>query len=192
MFPKILTIIGCLLLMLGVIGFIFLQLRPVIDAVKTVSNPDKTQTSHETDKKQATYEARKLLSKACGLSVLSGLFLLAFGLAIQYMPRGNDSIFSSPAEGADIGNNAEQVNALNESLSSNNTNNLLIEIIISEDTIRMNGKTFNSIEDFENELKNIDRSQNISIKDDYAISSVYHQVESLLIKYDLSDKDELE
>lgn len=195
MWPKILIIIGFILFLLGLAGLISVFLQSILKAIRVFYKQDKDDYIYEHGKGQKIIEeSRKLLAKLFIILIVSGLALLLFGLAWQHMPIGNDSIFSTETAGIDVGDDEQSNISLKEYSSDDNTNGINADyyIKISGDIISLNEKTFGTIEDFENTLKDLDRTKKVVITDDYAISAIYHQVEDLINKYGLERGDDSE
>lgn len=182
MLPKILIMIGSVLIGGGFIGLISIYLHPIMKAIRIFYKQDKEDFLYEHGRGQkAQEESRKTLDNLYKLSIVFGIVALASGLAIQYMPHGNDSIFSATAEGTSIGDDNEQSSITNE-YSSNTTTDFSTDytIVISGDVISLNNNTFYTIEEFKNHLETLERTKKVFLIDDFAISSVYHDVEKAI------------
>ena len=181
MLPKILIIIGVLLIVGGVFGILTVCVQPIMKAFRIVYTQDWEDYWYEHGRGQDAQRAgRRLLITMYSIFIALGLCLVISGLTIQYMPHGNDSVLSSQVQGGTSG----EENRFGDSYAGNGA---LVDytIVISGEVIRLNGKTFESVEAFEEELKGMDRTKTVSIVDDFAVSSVYHQVWELVNRYGL-------
>ena len=184
MLPKILIIIGVLLIVGGVFGLLTVSVQPLMKAFRIVYTQDWEDYWYEHGKGQDAQRAsRRVLLILYGVVIALGVVLVASGLAIQYMPRGNDSLLSTEADGATAGSESQWVDGTNASAVGGDVAGY--SIMISGETISLNGKTFDSIEAFENELKGMDRTKQVFLVDDYAVSATYHQVKELVNRYGL-------
>ena len=108
--------------------------------------------------------------KGIVVSLAIGLSLTISGLVMQYMPRGNDSMVSAGNVGATVGEGDEWID-----ISGMGTGNVQAEYVIriSGHTIYVNGQAFETVESFEEILKTMDRTKNVTLVDDFAVSATY-------------------
>ena len=99
------------------------------------------------------------------------------------MPRGNDSVISAGTVGATSG----EGNQWTDETGTLGNSDLETDysIVISGKKIVVNGRTYETIEAFEEVLKNMDRTKKVTLVDDFAVSATYHRVRELVNQYGL-------
>lgn len=115
-------------------------------------------------------------------------FLLAVPSYILTHFMGNDSIFSENIEGAFIGDNQTQQKETDvRDVESTGLEEGDI-IVIEGKTILFDGSSWegNSIEEFGLYLETIEKTRVLSLRDDYAVSTVYHKAEKLLKEHGIA------
>lgn len=183
MLPVILIIIGIILSIVGIIGLLSVSVQPLLKAFRIVYTQDWEDYWYEHGKGQnALQHGRRVLVTMYLIILAIGLALTISGLVIQYMPRGNDTVISAGNVGATAGEGDEWTD-----ISGIGTGNVQAEYVIriSGDTIYVNGQAFETVEFFEEALKTMDRTKNVTLVDDFAVSSTYHQVKELVNRYGL-------
>lgn len=185
MLPIILIIIGALLIVAGIIGLISVYIQPLRKAIRVYYDQDLDDFWYEHGRGQKLMEeGRRILVGIFGTMIVLGMCLLIPGLVMQYMSRGNASIGAEAEVGADIYNDYSDANlpALQEDY----------RVVISGETVTLNGKVYTTLEDFENDLKRMDRTKKLSVTDDFAVSATYHKVVELINRYGFVYGDGLE
>lgn len=183
MLPVILIIVGIILSIVGIMGLLSVGVQPLLKAFRIVYTQDWEDYWYEHGKGQsALQEGRRTLVIMYLIILALGLALTISGLVIQYMPRGNDSVISAGAVGATTGDGSQWTDISGTGNSNVQTD---YSIVIKGETIYVNGKTFETIEAFEEVLKNLDRTKKVTLVDDFAVSSTYHQVKELVNRYGL-------
>lgn len=181
MLPKILIIIGVLLIIGGIFGLLTIFVQPIMRAFRVVYTQDKEDFLYEHGRgQQVRQEGTRLLALIYLVVIILGVSLIVAGKVMQYMPRGNDSLHSSESLGTTVGvgeawNNGGSAEGIQA--------DYIIEV--KETTIIFNGKIYETVEEFEVVLKELDRTKTVAIVDDYAISAIYHQVQDLVNSYGL-------
>ena len=184
MLPVILIIIGIILSIVGIIGLLSVSVQPLMKAFRIVYTQDWEDYWYEHGKGQnAISESRKVLVTMYLIILVLGLCLTISGLMIQYMPRGNDSAISAGNVGATVGDGNEWTDISGTPGISNLQADY--SIVISGEKICVNGRTFETLEGFEEFLKTMDRTKRVTLVDDYAVSSTYHRVKELVNQYGL-------
>lgn len=166
----ILIIIGVILAGIGFISFIGLYLPLILESVNTVFLHKKRTLPRISDMEESIKENRELLKKVSVFLLIVGLICFFLGVLPKYMPNGPASLFSK---------NSEDKNEYPDKPE----NDTLKTVVIEGKTIRFLNQEFQDIEEFENCLESLGRNFSIAIKDDYAVSSVYHKVEELIYDY---------
>ena len=182
MLPVILIIIGIILSIVGIIGLLSVSVQPLMKAFRIVYTQDWEDYWYEHGKGQAALrEGRRTLVIMYLIILLLGLSLTISGLVIQYMPRGNDTVISAGNVGATAGDEWTDISGTEVTGSARAD----YSIVISGETIIVNGRTYETVEAFEEELKNMDRTKKVTLVDDFAVSSTYHRVRELVNQYGL-------
>lgn len=183
MLPVILIIIGIILSIVGIIGLLSVSVQPLMKAFRIVYTQDWEDYWYEHGKGQnALKEGRRTLVIMYLIILSIGLVLTISGLVIQYMPRGNDNVISVGTVGATAGDGSQWIDVSGAGSSNAQTD---YSIVISGETIYVNGQPYPTVAAFEEALKNMDRTKKVTIVDDFAVSSTYHQVKELVNRYGL-------
>ena len=183
MLPVILIIIGIILSMVGIIGLLSVSVQPLMKAFRIVYTQDWEDYWYEHGKGQnALKEGRRVLIIMYLIILLLGLSFTISGLVIQYMPRGNDSVISAGNVGATAGNDSQWTDISGTGADSVQAD---YSIVIKGEVIFVNGRTFETLEAFEEALKGMDRTKKVTLVDDFAVSSTYHKVKELVNRYGL-------
>ena len=181
MLPKILIIIGVLLIIGGIFGLLTIFVQPILRAFRVVYTQDKEDFLYEHGRGHLVrQEGTRILMVVYLAVIILGVSLIVAGNVMQYMPRGNDSLHSSEAQGTTEGM-GEAWN--NGGGAAGIQADYIIEV--KETSIIFNGKIYGTVEEFEAVLKDLDRNKTVAIVDDYAISATYHQVQDLVNSYGL-------
>ncbi len=185
MLPIILIIIGALLVVAGIIGLISVYIQPLRKAIRVYYDQDLDDFWYEHGRGQKLMEeGRRILVGIFGTMIVLGMCLLIPGLVMQYMPRGNASVVAESEVGADVSHDA-----------SGDVNPMMqgdYHVVISGETVTLNGKEYASLGDFENDLKLMDRTKKVTVTDDFAVSATYHRVVELINLYGFVYGDGLE
>lgn len=194
MVPVILMVVGAGLLLVGILFLIRIYLEPIRKAKRVVFKQDMEDYFYENEKgKKLEEESRKTLKTLCMFLVIPGIALFLIGFSIEYMPRGNAPIFAPSAEGMDTGEDS-QAGVTSEPTGGEAAGGVPADysILIKEDVIILNGEAYESVEAFEDAIKGLERGKKVEVKEDYAVSAIYHQVVELIKRYDLGNMEGVE
>lgn len=196
MLPMILMILGTALTALGIIGLIGLSIQPFFKAVRVVFFHSTDDLKYDSAQGRITLEREyKVLRRAFTFFLIAGLACLGTGRWLKDAPRGKDSLQSEFIEGAAAGNDAVDTPQGKEDYAVGNPadtggNRYSCIISISGKTIRVNGQEIGGTEELEEYLKPLDRGNKIFLKDDFAVSPVFHKAEELLDAYGMNYETE--
>lgn len=186
MVPIILIILGIILLVCGIVGMFSVYIQPIKKAIRVYYNQDTDDFWYEHGRGQKLMEeGRRILTGLFGFMIVLGLCLLIPGLMMRYMPRGNASVVAESEVGADV----------SMDYASNVNNQIAVSeyvVVISGETVTLNGIEYSSLEDFENVVKQLDRTKKMTVTDDFAVSATYHSVVEIVNRYGLVYGDGLE
>lgn len=179
MLPIILIIIGAILIIAGIIGLISVYIQPIRKAIRVFYGQDLDDFWYEHGRGQLVQqEGRRILLTLYSWLIVLGFCALIPGMIMQYMPKGNASIIADSEVGADTFND-HSAGVTNPAAQGD------YYVVVSGDVITMNGKEYASPEEFENDLKLMDRTRKVSVTDDFAVSATYHKVIELINRYGL-------
>ena len=186
MVPILLIILGGMLVICGVIGMFSVYIQPIKKAIRVFYNQDTDDFWYEHGRGQKTMEeGRRILVGLYTFLIVIGFCLLIPGLVMRYMPRGNASVVASSEVGADASMDFEA--NVNNQLSTSD-----YVVVISGESITINGKAVEGLEDFEAIVKQLDRTRRVILTDDFAVASTYHKVAEIINRYGLVYGDSLE
>ncbi len=186
MVPIILIILGSILVVCGIVGMFSVYIQPIKKAIRVFYNQDTDDFWYEHGRGQKLMEeGRRILTGLFGFMIVLGLCLLIPGLLMRYMPRGNASVISPSEVGADV----------SMDYAANVNNQVSVSeyvVVISGEAITLNGMEIASMEDFEEIIKQLDRTKRVIVTDDFAVAATYHRVVEIINRYGLVYGDGLE
>lgn len=182
----ILIVLGIILVVCGLVGMFSVYIQPIKKAIRVYYNQDTDDFWYEHGRGQKLMEeGRKILTGLFGFMIVLGLCLLIPGLVMRYMPRGNASVISPSEVGADV----------SMDYAANVNNQLALSeyvVVISGESITLNGVEIASMEEFEEIISQLDRTKKVTLTDDFAVAATYHKVTEIINRYGLVYGDSLE
>jgi len=190
MIPWTLIIVGALCGTVGIIGLLALLLLPIADRFEIVFDKDKEVISARTDntvKKIVRSEKRKL-TRDFIILVFAGVLMFFAGIYLGYAAKGTGfwpyrKLF--PAEAAKQEAQLEReryfdkLNADGQFVAEDGKT-YTYYVIIDGEEISFCGQKYADTAALRAELEKVKRANTVMVFDDFAVSSIYHDVTELL------------
>lgn len=190
MIPRILVVVGALLVIGGVLGLLSLLLLPIKERFETVYDREHDYIRARLDKDIARHvrrETRKL-ARDFFMVVLTGVMMFFIGFYLGFTAEGDGFWFYEKFYPQEAANQAWD--KLNEDGQFVATDGQAYThyILVSGEEISFGGKKCTDLADLKDKLSAIRRENTVILIDSFAVASVYHattdMLEELGIKYE--------
>lgn len=181
MIPRILVVVGALLVIGGVLGLISLLLLPIKERFEVVYDREYDYIRARLNKDIARYvrrEARKL-ARDFILIVLTGVMMLFIGFYLGFTAEGDGFWFYERFYPQEASNQVwDQLNE-NGQFVATDGQVYTHYILVSGEEISLGGKKCTDLADLKDKLSAIRRENTVILIDSFAVASVYHAIEDI-------------
>ncbi len=187
MIPIIMMIVGGILILISIFGFLAYLFEPLIRTYRIVIKREDDYTHYTTPRNFAMLQtARKQYCIGLGVMLVSGIILFSIGSYLVFGERGFGFLFSTHASEQmselDTAVSDEMADRLNESgdYVDDEGNVYTNYIVVKGKDVYFNEEKTGSVEDFRSYIQSFHDLGRIYVVDGYAASSVYHEVIDIL------------
>ena len=182
MIPWTLIIIGALLTVFGVLGWISLFVLPFFERFEVVYDKDKEIIQARTDPefgKQVWYE-KKHLKRDFTICIFAGILMFFAGFYLGYAAKGDDFwLYRKLFPDRIVVHTWDEINE-NGQYVADDGRAFTYYVLVSGDKVSLSGEPCADLEDLEKRLTEIKRENTVIIIDSFAVSSTYRGVEKML------------
>ena len=182
MIPWTLIIIGVLLTVLGVLGWISLFVLPFFERFEVVYDKDKEIIQARTDPefgKHVWYE-KKHLKRDFTICIFAGILLFFAGFYLGYAAKGDGFwLYRKLFPDRIVVHTWDEINEKGQYVSDDGRA-FTYYVLIDGDKVSLSGEPCTDLEDLEKRLLQIKRENTVIIIDSFAVSSTYYGVEKML------------
>lgn len=182
MIPRIMVVVGALLVIGGVLGLISLVFLPLKIRQETVYDRDYDYIRARLDKSVARYvrgEAWKL-ARDYALIALVGALMFFIGFYLGFTAEGDGFWFYEKFYPKEAANQVwDQINEQGQFVADNGQT-YTYYILISGKEVSLRGEKCEDLADLRNRLSAIRKENTVMLIDSFAVASVYHSVEDIL------------
>ena len=182
MIPWTLIIIGALLTVFGVLGWISLFVLPFFERFEVVYDKDKEIIQARTDKefgKQVWYE-KKNLKRDFTICIFSGILMFFSGFYLGYAAKGDGFwLYRKLFPDRIVVHTWDEINESGQYVDDTGKA-YTYYVLISGDEVSLSGESCADLNELEDKLSEIKRQNTVMIIDSFAVSSTYRGVEELL------------
>ena len=182
MIPWTLIIIGALLTVFGVLGWISLFVLPFFERFEVVYDKDKEIIQARTDPefgKQVWYE-KKHLKRDFTICIFAGILMLFAGFYLGYAAKGDGFwLYRKLFPDRVVVHTWDEINE-NGQYVADDGRAFTYYVLVSGDKVSLSGEPCADLEDLEKRLTEIKRENTVIIIDSFAVSSTYRWVEKML------------
>lgn len=190
MIPRILIIVGALLVIGGAIGLLSLLLLPIKERLEVVYDREYDFIRSRLDSSILRYvrAEKRHLARDFAISIMLGVMMFFVGFYLGFAAEGDGFWFYEqfyPQEAAnqvwdEINENGQFVAADGQAYT--------YYILVSGKEVSLSGETCADLSDLKSRLSAIRRENTVILIDSFAVASVYHAIEDMLkelgIKYE--------
>ena len=182
MIPWTLIIIGALLTVFGVLGWISLFVLPFFERFEVVYDKDKEIIQARTDPefgKQVWYE-KKHLKRDFTICIFAGILMFFAGFYLGYAAKGDGFwLYRKLFPDRIVVHTWDEINE-NGQYVADDGRAFTDYVLVSGDKVSLSGEPCADLEDLEKRLTEIKRENTVIIIDSFAVSSTYRGVEKML------------
>ena len=182
MIPWTLIIIGALLTVFGILGWISLFVLPFFERFEVVYDKDKEIIQSRTDPefgKQVWYE-KKHLKRDFTICVFAGSLMFFAGFYLGYAAKGDDFwLYRKLFPDRIAVHTWDEINE-NGQYVFDDGRAFTYYVLIDGNKISLSGEPCADLEELKTKLTGIKRENTVIIIDSFAVSSTYHGVEAML------------
>ena len=182
MIPWTLIIIGALLTVFGVLGWISLFVLPFFERFEVVYDKDKEIIQARTDPefgKQVWYE-KKHLKRDFTICIFAGILMFFAGFYLGYAAKGDGFwLYRKLFPDRVVVHTWDEINE-NGQYVADDGRAFTYYVLVSGDKVSLSGEPCADLEDLEKRLTEIKRENTVIIIDSFAVSSTYRGVEKML------------
>lgn len=182
MIPWTLIIIGALLTVFGVLGWISLFVLPFFERFEVVYDKDKEIIQARTDPefgKQVWYE-KKHLKRDFTICIFAGILMFFAGFYLGYAAKGDGFwLYRKLFPDRIVVHTWDEINE-NGQYVADDGRAFTYYVLVSGDKVSLSGEPCADLEDLEKRLTEIKRENTVIIIDSFAVSSTYRGVEKML------------
>lgn len=191
MMAWVLIVIGALLVLIGVIGWITLLLLPVHDEMETLYDKDKDVIQAKTDPvvKQVVEASKRCVRRYYNLFIFVGIVLFWVGFYFGYASQGESfwlykKMFPDRISGPVLENINEEGQYVAE-----DGRGYTYYILVDGENIELSGQKCADLEDLKSKLAKLHRENTVIIIDSFAVSSLYHAIKDFLKELGMDYKE---
>ena len=182
MIPWTLIIIGALLTVFGVLGWISLFVLPFFERFEVVYDKDKEIIQARTDPefgKQVWYE-KKHLKRDFTICIFAGILMFFAGFYLGYAAKGDGFwLYRKLFPDRVVVHTWDEINE-NGQYVADDGRAFTYYVLVSGDKVSLSGEPCADLADLEKRLTEIKRENTVIIIDSFAVSSTYRGVEKML------------
>lgn len=193
MIPYICVIVGILLILLSIVGFIRLSFLPISRMKGVVFEREDDFLKYESrDGKKYFKKNLKQLILIYAILFVLGVTIFFVGEYLGYAAKGDSFWFYEQIFGPDIKPDHWDKITEDGKYIANDGNEYTYYILISGEDYIFSGINCANFEELENNVKEIRRENTVILVDSFAVASKYHAAEKLLkelgIKYETEEE----
>lgn len=182
MIPWTLIIIGALLTVFGVLGWISLFVLPFFERFEVVYDKDKEILAARMDPevgKQVWYE-KKHLKRDFTICIFTGSLLFFAGLYLGYAAKGDGFwLYRKLFPDRIVVHTWDEINESGQYVSDDGRA-FTYYVLISGDKVSLSGEPCADMEELQKRLTEIKRENTVMIIDSFAVSATYRGVKAML------------
>lgn len=182
MIPWTLIIVGALLTVFGVLGWISLFVLPFFERFEVVYDKDKEIIQARTDPefgKQVWYE-KKNLRRDFTICVFAGILMFFAGFYLGYAAKGDGFwLYRKLFPDRIVVHTWDEINESGQYVADTGKA-YTYYILISGDEVSLSGESCVDLNELKDKLSEIKRQNTVMIIDSFAVSSTYRGVKGLL------------
>ena len=182
MIPWTLIIIGVLLTVFGVLGWISLFVLPFFERFEVVYDKDKEIIQARTDPefgKQVWYE-KKHLKRDFTICIFAGILMFFAGFYLGYAAKGDGFwLYRKLFPDRIVVHTWDEINEQGQYVADDGRA-FTYYVLIDGDKVSLSGEPCAGMEDLQKKLAEIKRENTVMIIDSFAVSSTYRGVEAML------------
>lgn len=189
MLPNVMIITGIIFITIGLLMMVMIVIQPLKKAFEIVFKRNADYLAYEQGEGRELLDSHiRIITTTCIIFLITGIILLSIGMYYKHIQRGelkenvidNGNISDMPVN---VANEGEEGRTLEGLYVSSEGKVYKYDISIHGKMISFNGMKLVGIDELEEKLKKIGSEYTVFLRDDFAISSTYHEVENLLEKY---------
>ena len=182
MIPWTLIIIGALLTVFGVLGWISLFVLPFFERFEVVYDKDKEIIQARTDRefgKQVWYEKKKL-KRDFTICFFSGILMFFAGFYLGYAAKGDGFwLYRKMFPDRIVVHTWDEINESGQYVAETGKA-YTYYILISGNAVSLSGEPCADLTELKNKLSEIKRQNTVMVIDSFAVASTYRGVEKIL------------
>ena len=182
MIPWTLIIIGALLTVFGVLGWISLFVLPFFERFEVVYDKDKEIIQARTDPefgKQVWYE-KKHLKRDFTICIFAGILMFFAGFYLGYAAKGDGFwLYRKLFPDRVVVHTWDEINEQGQYVADDGRA-FTYYVLVDGDKVSLSGEPCADMEDLQKKLAEIKRENTVMIIDSFAVSSTYRGVEAML------------
>jgi len=182
MIPRILVVVGALLVIGGVLGLISLLLLPIKARMETVYDREHDYIRAKLDGTIARYVRGETwkLARDYAIVALMGIMMFFIGFYLGFTAEGDSFWFYEKFYPQEASNQVWDKLNENGQFVASDGQTYTHYILVSGEEISISGKPCKDLADLKDKLSAIRRENTIILIDSFAVASVYHAIEDIL------------